>query len=191
MNEEKRANKRKIETTLDVRLMTKRTIRNLYEDFFGGKLPDRFNGKEVVTRVSLDGISVDYELYKKFSGLGASKEFLDNFKFEYEVRSKVISDSELKDEVLKLIPFNEPDNITSDLRSWTLNARNFDLIRNFKIEIETYSWDKKISEQKIKAVNKDNARRLRKYLVGLPSVQGVLFECRYREDDILEEKCKV
>ncbi len=191
MNSEKRANKRKIETTLDVRLMTKRTIRNVYEDFFGGRLPERFNGKEVVTRVSLDGISIDYDLYKKFSGYGASREFLENFKFSYEVQNKVISDSELKDEVLKVIPFNEPNGIISELRSWTLNARNFDLSRNFKIEIETYSWDKRISEQAIKSVNKDNARRLRKYLVGLKSVQGVLFECKYREDDILEEKCYV
>lgn len=183
--------KKSIETTLEVKLMSGRTVRDLYIDFFGGRLPKDLDGREVITTVMLDNEYVPYSLYRKFSGHGASKEFLDDFVFNYEVRNKVITDTRLKEEVLKVVPFDEPDSITSGLHSYTLGANILGRGGSFKIRIETYSWKENITEEQIKKVNKDNARRLRKYLVKLQSVQGVPYDCSYREDEIEEKQCEI
>lgn len=183
--------KKKIETTLTVLLMKGKTIRDMYVDFFGGRLPKNLDGTEVITYVMIQGETVSYEAYKKFSGCGATRDFLDMFEFKYITRNKLISGDVLRDEVNKVIPFDSPEYVRSYINDYTLGAGNFNECKNIKVSITTYTWSDTVTEEDIKKINKDNARRLRKKLVSLPSVQGVPYSCTYREDDVAEQKCEV
>ncbi len=185
--------KKRIRTTLKVKLMEGKTFRDMYRDFFRGNAPKGFEEKVTRTVVSLDKETVSYDLYKKFSGFGANREFLESFVFQYISEYKQVDQSSLAEAMYKVVPFMTLSGISSIIMSYTLgtNRLDSDYLRELELEIETFSYRDNITAEQIKAVNKENARKLKYYLVSLPSVQGVPYSCSYKEDEILEETCSV
>ncbi len=182
--------RKKIKTTLTVKLMEGKTRRDMYRDFFKDKAPQGFEDKVTNTYVSLDKEFVSYDLYKRFSGHGASREFLDDFDFKYIIKYKEVKQSDFVDAMYVVIPFIKDSNINSYIISYTTGLDNLELSYDLNIEIETYSF-RDVSADQVKYINKENARKLRHYLVSLPSVQGVPYSCTFREDESNELECSV
>lgn len=183
--------KKRIKTTLKVKLMEGKTLRDMYHEFYKDKAPKGFEDIIVRTVVSLDGQSVDYDLYKKFSGIGASKEFLESFSFRYIREHKIPDSDSMVEAIYRVIPFVTLTGISSYILSYTVGCSRLDSLNDLELEIETFSWRDYITSDDIKRINKENARKLKYYLVGLPSVQGVPFSCSYREDEMIEQECSV
>lgn len=183
--------RKRIKTVLTIKLMEGRTLRDMYREFFGDKAPKGFEERVVRTLVSFDNCSVDYETYKKFSGFGASREFLEAFDFRYVKEYKSVDSSNMISAMYEIVPFTTISGLTSIIISYSVGASRLESSYDLGIEIETYSWKNYISADEVKRINKENARKLRHYLVGLPSVQGVPYTCTFREDEIAEMECSV
>ena len=183
--------KKRIKTILTVKLMEGKTIRQMYSEFFKGKAPEGFEDKIMRTVVSLDGQSLSYELYKKFSGHGANREFLESFEFQYIQEYKPIDPSSLVDSIYKVIPFMTLSGISSFILNYSTGYSRMDSSRELELEIETFSYRDNTTAEQVKYINKQNARKLKYYLVSLPSVQGVPYSCTYREDEVVEQVCSV
>ncbi len=162
----------------------------MYREFFKDKAPIGFEDRVTNTYVSLDKEFVSYDLYKRFSGHGASREFLDDFDFKYIIKYKEVKQSDFVDAMYVVIPFIKDSNINSYIISYTTGLDNLESSYDLNIEIETYSFRDVLSDQ-VKHINKENARKLRHYLVSLPSVQGVPYSCTFREDESNELECSV
>ncbi len=182
--------RKKIRTILTVKLMEGKTVRDMYKDFFRGKTPKGFDEKIVRTLISLDKEYVSYDLYKKFSGHGASREFLEDFGFNYITEYKTVSQSDLVEAMNIIVPFVTESNISSYIVSYSTGSNNMGSTSDLNIEIETLSW-REVSSDVVKHINKENARKLRHYFVSLPSVQGVPYSCTFREDESNELECSV
>lgn len=189
---------KKIRTVLTVRFMEGKSRRDMYREFFKGKLPQGFDDKMVKTLISLEGYSgtiplgtIPYELYKKFSGLGASREFLESFKFSYITEYKSVDSYKIVKCMYEVVPFLTVSNIDSYIVSYSLGNDRLETSSDLLLEIETHSYQNDITADEIKRINKDNARRLRHYLVSLPSVQGVPYSCTFREDESNELECSI
>lgn len=181
---------KRVITRLDVRLMPGKKVRDVWSDFFSGDVPDGVFTRNVRTGIFLGDIEIPEKAYEKFAENGASKEFLDKFEIRSESQPERVCGIKLVEEIGKVIKFNEPDNITSGITEYVLNQYS-DSDLGFTIEYETSTWYNAVSEDALREINKENARMLRKRLVGLPSVQGVPYNCKYREDDIKEERCPI
>lgn len=182
--------RKKIKTTLTVKLMEGRTRREMYREFFKDKAPKGFEDKITITSISLDKEFVSYDLYKKFSGHGASREFLDDFDFKYVIKNKELKQSDFVDAIYVVVPFIKDSNINSYIIGYTAGSDNLESSYGINLEIETYSF-RDVSSDEVKRINKENARKLRHYLVSLPSVQGVPYSCTFREDESNELECSV
>lgn len=194
MNTEKRVNKG-IVTYLTVRLMPGKTVRDMWTDFFKGDVPAGFFGMAV---------SHDYfegnELPDGLRGVIVRVHGEDSLVLkEFEVREHNSFDTKLmREEVYKVVPFvlrmegkKSPFwSIVSDVNRWSLETR-LNKEGEMYIQVDTRSYDVAAKEEDIKALNKDNARKLRKYLVGLSSVQGVPYSCTYKDDIETEKSCEV
>jgi len=189
--EKTKSTRKRIKTTLTVKLMESKTRRDMYREFLKDKVPKGFDEKSIETIVSLNGEYVNYGLYKMFSGIGASREFLESFKFTYINKYKHIDSSKLADSIYEVVPFITISGVNSTIQSYTLGSDNLDCSNDIKLEIETYSWRSHITADDVKNINKENARKLRHYLVSLPSVQGVPYTCTFREDEVVEQECSV
>ncbi|MDP2194253.1 MAG: hypothetical protein Q8K36_06985, partial [Alphaproteobacteria bacterium] len=177
-------------TTLTVKLMEGKTRRDMYRDFFKDKAPSGFEGKVTNTFISLDKEFVSYDLYKKFSGHGASREFLDDFEFRYVTKFKEITDHTFVEAMYVVVPFIKSSNINSYIVSYSIGNEDLESIHDLMIDVETYSF-KDVSSDDVKRINKENARKLRHYLVSLPSVQGVPYSCTFKEDVSNELECSI
>lgn len=182
--------RKKIKTTLTVKLMEGKTRRDMFRDFFKDKAPNGFEDKITITSVSLDSEFVSYDLYKLFSGHGASREFLEDFSFKYVTKYKDIKQSDFTDAMYLVISFIKDSNINSYIIGYTAGSDNLESSYDINLEIETYSF-RDVSSDEVKRINKENARKLRHYLVSLPSVQGVPYSCTFREDESNELECSV
>lgn len=191
MSETSKSTRKRIKTVLTVKFMEGKTVRDMYRDFFKGKPLKELDMMEMRTHVRLDGEIVPYEIYKKFSGMGATRDFLESFEFKYSRRYITFSGDVIEKAIYELIPFVTVSGVASSINSYTLGADRLDSSFELKIEIETYSWKSLIAPEQVKHINKENARKLRHYLVSLPSVQGVPYSCTFREDEIKEQECSV
>lgn len=170
--------------------MQGKTRRDMFRDFFKDKAPKGFEEKIINTNITLDGEFVSYDLYKKFSGHGASRGFLEDFDFKYFTKYKEVKQSDFVDAMYVVVPFIKDSNINSYIVNYTIGADNLESSYDLNIEIETYSY-RDVSSDDVKRINKENARKLRHYLVSLPSVQGVPYSCTFREDEATEMECSV
>lgn len=193
MNTEKRVNKG-IVTYLTVKLMPGKTVRDMWTDFFKKNVPAGFFGKTVVH---------DYfkgnELPDELRGVIVRVHGEDSSVLkEFEVREHNSFNTRLmRKEIYKIVPFVYRKDYTgmlahifSDINIWSLEAR-LDKEGEIVLQVDTRSYYVEAREDDIKALNKDNARKLRKYLVGLPSVQGVPYTCTYKDDIETEKSCEV
>lgn len=182
-----------IRTVLTVKLMEGKTRRDMYREFFKGKAPEGFDDKVVRTLITLDGYSdsISYELYKRFSGIGASREFLESFKFSYITEYKNFDSSKMVKLMYEVVPFVTVSNISSYIVSYSLCCDRLNTSSDISLEIETHSYQGDVVADEVKRINKENARKLRHYLVSLPSVQGVPYSCTFREDERSELECSV
>lgn len=194
MNTEKRVNKG-INTYLTVKLMPGKTMRNMWTDFFKGNVPASFFGK-VVSHDYFKGNELPDELRELIVRVHGEDSSV--FKL-FEVREHNSFDTKLmREEIYKVVPFvirvegkKSPFwSINSHINRWSLETR-LDKEGEIQIQVDTYSYDAMVKEEDIKALNKDNARKLRKYLVGLLSVQGVPYSCTYKDDVEIEKSCEV
>lgn len=191
MSENTKSTRKRIKTVLTVKFMEGKTVRDMYREFFKDKAPKELDMMETKTFVSLDGEYVPYDVYKKFSGIGATRDFLESFEFKYSKRYVAFNGDIIEKAIYGVIPFFTVSGVTSCINSYTLGADRLDSSSDLKIEIETHSWRSVITPYQVKYINKENARNLRHYLVSLPSVQGVPYTCTFREDEVTEQECSV
>ena len=183
--------KKKIRTTLKVKLMEGKTLRDMYREFYKGKTPKGFEDMITRTVVRLDGLLVDYDLYKKFSGMGASREFLESFDFKYIKEYKSCDSDSIVEAIYQVVPFVTMTGVSSHILSYTVGSFRLDSLDDLDLEIDTFTYKDNITAEQVKYINKQNARKLKYYFVSLPSVQGVPYSCSYREDEIVEQVCSV
>ncbi len=186
-----KSTRKRIKTILTVKLMEGKTGRDMYREFFRDRPLKVLDEKNITTQVTLRGELVSYDLYKMFSGIGASREFLESFEFEYYYTYKIVDSSLMVSKIYEVVPFLSVTGVSSTITGYTLGAHFLDSTNDLQIEIETYSWKDFITADELKRINKENARKFRHYLVGLPSVQGVPYTCNFREDEISELECSV
>lgn len=181
---------KKIETQLTVKLMNGMTTRDVWTDFFGGKIPD-----EIIiidTRRVLGDFNLSEDLYNFIVDNCKDKEFL---KFLKVKEGNVVNPSALLSEIYKKIAFNykmSGDNVLiyTEINLYSI-PRSLDKELEFNISIKTYSYVEFVTEADVKAWNRLHTKALRKYLVGLPSVQGVPYTCSYKDEVQVERSCEV
>lgn len=183
--------KKRIKTTLTIKLMEGKILRDMYRELLKDKVPSGFDEKEVMTTISLDDEYIPYTAYKKFSGYGASREFLEMFKVIYSRNYKVIDSSSITNAIYKIVPFTTISGISSVIISYSVGSNRLDYSGDINFEIETYSYKENITEDQIKSINKENARKLRYVFVSLSSVQGVPYSCTYKEVEDIERECSI
>ena len=181
---------KRIETQLTVKLMNGKTVRDMLTNFFGGQIPDGIIKKG--TNLMLGEFGVSDNLYKFIKDTCKDEEFI---KLLNEEEFESVCTDVLQEEIYTKIPFDSKiedgrESIHTGIKTYALST-TFDRTGEFKIYIETYTYQDSVTESDVKAWNKSHAKALRKYLVKLPSVQGVPYSCSYKDDVQVERSCEV
>lgn len=187
---------RYVVTTLTVKLMDEKTSGDVWKEFFKGELPACFVG-EVVNKKTIsfnDGSGfrdMPEYIYDYIVKNCSDNTFMNSISVVDTPHQNSGDAEEIVAGIKTLIGFKSSNKMASSINPYKQAIRDLKMRGEFKLEIQTDTYSSEINEDKLKAFNKENARKLRKYLVSLPSVQGVPYTCVYKDSSSIEESCEV